>query len=236
MFPRTAVILLVAGMLVTSARAQYFNIDIDDPYSPPPLGGGPPSDSFGAAANQPGYWNSVRIQNQAPVGLIDIHGVATAAEMSVVANDNLSGMSYLFTGNTGDFALLLNDARQVGTVDQGGFQTYTFSGLANGTYQVYTYAVMPMGLVSETPVFVAGSTSTNPQIVTGPMPGDAFALGITHSLHNVEVTNGGLVVSVTIPPGVMNGGWINGFQITPEPNSLLLVSIGALVGLRRRRS
>ncbi len=47
------------------AFGQSMNLDVDDIGAPPEAGGGPPSDAFGAAAGQPGRWNSV------PLGVFD---------------------------------------------------------------------------------------------------------------------------------------------------------------------
>ncbi|MFY9235053.1 MAG: hypothetical protein WAO58_11420 [Fimbriimonadaceae bacterium] len=38
--------------LAGASVAQSFNIDADNEFAPPELGGGVPDDSFGAAANQ----------------------------------------------------------------------------------------------------------------------------------------------------------------------------------------
>jgi hypothetical protein len=232
MFARV-VALVCVGLLGSSALAQRFNIDMDDPSAFPYQGGGVPSIGFGAAAGQPGFWNSINTPN--PVNLLDLGGAATSVVMSVVSSDPVGTTAAFNPLTSGDYALLLNDARQVGLVFNGGFQTYTFTGLENGPYQVYTYAASPAGFVSATPVDVPGSSSPNPQVVTGPVAGDFFALGITHSLHDVLVTNGALVVNVTMPPGVENGGWIAGFQIVPEPHAFGLFLLGGLLMARVRR-
>jgi hypothetical protein len=235
MFARIATLGLVITLCASGAQAQRFNIDFNDPYAPPSLGGGPPSSLFGAAAGQAGYWNAIPMSWSWAWDLQDLTGAYTNVDVAVAISDSISGQSAYNPLTTGDYALLLNDARQVGYTDPGGYQIYTFTGLENGPYQVYTYAAPPSGGISATPVVVPGSTSANPQVVTGPIPADSFALGITHSLHDVLVTDGTLVVNITMPPGVEGGGWVAGMQIVPEPAALVLLALGGLLIARRGR-
>jgi hypothetical protein len=226
---------LAIVLCASIAQAQRFNIDFDSPYSDPSLGGGAPSSSFGAAAGQAGFWNAIPISWSYVWDLQDLSGADTGVDVAVAASDSISGQAAYNPLTSGDYTLLLNDARQVGYTVPGGYQIYTFSGLENGPYQVYTYAAPPYGGISATPVEVLGSTSPNPQVVTGPISGDFFELGITHSLHDVLVTDGTLVVSITMPPGVEGGGWVAGMQIVPEPAALVLLALGGLVMARARR-
>lgn len=229
----------VTMMLMTAAPglAQRFNIDLDQAGTFPSHGNGSPSASFGAAAGQAGVWNTVDAQDFGPTPLLDTSGSATGVTIAITATSMLpTSLSFWNTSNTGDFALLLNDATQIGTASQGGSRTYTFSGLTPGPYQIYTYAVAPQGTVGTNPVFVPGSTSTNPQDVTGPMPGNAFALGITHSLHDVMVTTGTLSVMFSVPPNLPSGAFVNGFQLVPEPGTVSLLALGGLALLRKRRT
>ena len=92
------------------------------------------------------------------------------------------------------------------------------------------------GLQVDAEVLVPGSSTSNPQIVTGPMPGDMFAIGITHSIHELTLTSDTFEI-------VLRGPWpytqVNGFQIVravPEPATFFCWTVGlALMGLRRRR-
>lgn len=219
------------------AQAQYFNIDVDQPGLNPPLGMGAPSSAFGAAAGQPGFWNTLSGVSYGPLALQDLAGNSTGVQVSVSASYSvLSDLAYNNPANTGDYALLLNDAEQVGSLSTGGTLTFTFTGIANGTYSIYTYACMSQGLTSLAEVSVPGSTTFNPQIVTGPMTGNAFALGITHSIHTIAVTGNTFQVVVNAPVVAANQGtYVNGFQIVPAPGGLAVLGLGALGGLRRRR-
>ncbi|MCH8274936.1 MAG: PEP-CTERM sorting domain-containing protein [Armatimonadetes bacterium] len=162
--------------------------------------------------------------------MYDLSGRLT--DVTILATGGIgSGGGWRFEGNTGGYMLLLNDAANVGEPI-----TYTFSGLPTGPYTVYTYAVKPIGEWVPAEVFVAGSTSQNPQVVTGPMPGNRFEHLITHSIHEVSVGDGTLAVTVS---GPWPDTFVNGIQIVPvpEPGTLTVLAVGASVLLlvRRRR-
>lgn len=242
-----AMISLVVGLLAaclppSPALSQSFNIDIDcEDGSPPALGGGAPSSSFGAAAGQAGVWNLLNGVSTAPLSLVGLNGSTTGATVTLSYTVYLSCASYNNPTNTGDYALLLNDASQAGAIVQGGSLTYTFNGIANGSYKVYTYASAPQGDIGQltaSSVFVLGSTSQNPQLVTGPEPGNAFALGITHSIHDILVTNNTLIVDVSESPVGVYPAYVAGLQLqsVPEPDTILLMGLGlALIAFLRRR-
>lgn len=131
---------------------------------------------------------------------------------------------------TGDYALLMKDGRN----DPG---TWTFGNLIPGRYRLYTYAVLPTQEFLINRITVPGSITANPQVVTGPLLPMQFALGITHSIHDVDVTSvGQLVVNVS---GIPGGGvpYINGFQLilVPEPGTMLGLSTLTLLLLGRQR-
>lgn len=223
--------------LSAMAAGQSFNIDLNMVGGSPQLGAGTPADTFGAAAGQAGYWNGVGALVGFPIPLDDLQGNATGATVIKTA-DNPGGIGgFNFAGNTGDFALLLNDAEQVATLVDGGTMTYTFSGLLSGQYEVYTYAAHLAGLLSPTPVFVPEASHSNTQIVTGPMPGNAFQYLVTHSIHAVSISGGeGFRVSITQPPNHPQGMTINGFQIVavPEPGSASVLAFGIAILLCRQ--
>lgn len=160
--------------------------------------------------------------------------------MTVDSKFNLfSGGGFLFKGNTGDYARLLNDGADVGSVVQGGGKTYTFNGLAFGTYQVYTYAVNPLGPV-DVPVFVPEAIKSQTQVVTGPMPGNSFEYLVTHSVHLVDCsTTGSLRINIVQPPGTYPNMFVNGFQIVavPEPSPAFVIfpSLALLMLQRNHR-
>ncbi len=229
---RSFLAFVVSGLVLSSpAWSQTFNVDIDLPGDPIEVGGGVPQPTFGAAAGQPGVWNS---WNGGSLSLFNTSGVPTSVVMS--ASGPLGGgAGFNQTTNTGDFARLMNDYRQIGTNP---FQTltatFTFTGLLDGPYTVYSYATT--GFTTNSLVTVPGSTSPNPQSVVGPAMNNTFALGITHAVHQVNVTGGLLTVQVTTPANsnFLVGG-IAGFQIVPAPPVTALLAVGIGFAFRRRR-
>jgi hypothetical protein len=201
------------------ARAQ-FNIDLDLEFAPPQNGGGVPSAAFGAAANQPGLWNSIPATSNGPTALRDISGQLT----SVIITGSSGGVGGAFNNptNTGDFALLLNDANAVGGP---GFNSWTFTNVPNGSYHIYTYAVWPGGGTSphQASVSITGSFNQNPQIVTGPMPGNQFVLGVTHSIHDILVESG--TFTLQIDSVASSHPYANGFQVVAVPESGLFLTV-----------
>ncbi|MCE7900375.1 MAG: hypothetical protein DYH07_09810, partial [Armatimonadetes bacterium ATM1] len=84
------------------------NLDIDNNTVPPYAGGGVPSASFGAVAGQPGFWNGMTGSNGDHGLLRDLNGQLTTVRMIVEAFSGATG-AWGYLGNTGDYALLLND-------------------------------------------------------------------------------------------------------------------------------
>jgi hypothetical protein len=205
--------------------AQSFNLDLDLPQAPPALGGGVPSSSFGAAANMPGHWN--RMTTNALHTPLDINGNATSVQIVSPGGGGVGAFNNPTV--TGDHALLLNDG-----LDVPSSYDWIFMGLQNGSYKLFTYAVHASGVVDAAKVTVA--TANVPiQFVTGPIQGNSFAIGKTHSVHDIVVTNNEFTVrverSITYPAKV------NGFQLVavPEPASLLILGLGIPFLLKRKR-
>jgi hypothetical protein len=222
---RSVVLGALACLGAPVAYSQGFNIDLNV-AAPPNLGGGVPSPSFGAAASQPGVWNSNTAQGQVPFFLTNLDGSISTVLFTPPVGGSSGGFNN--PSNTGDFALLQNDGRDVW------LDYWTFSGLQTGWYRLYTYASQPSGIVTNAFVTV-GNASVPTQIVTGPMPGNQFILGITHCIHNVLVDNGTVTVSVqqggTIPV------FVNGFQLAsvPEPATMGVLAMGILISAQRRK-
>jgi hypothetical protein len=224
---------LLGAVLVGNVYAQSFNIDLDVFFGPPEVGHGAPSDAFPGAAGQPGRWNQRSAVQGGPSFLLGLDGVTTSVVLTVTGSAGSGGGSP-FPGNTGDFALLLNDYAVTSGGPLGG-NVYTFTGLIPGLYIVTTYAVWPVE-ARDTIVTVVGAQPPNPQVVTGPMPGNQFILGVTHAVHLVEVSDGTLTIR---PNGPAQGisGYVNGFQLTvvPEPGTILGILAGAATLLLARR-
>ncbi|NOG93456.1 MAG: hypothetical protein HND42_09480 [Armatimonadetes bacterium] len=217
--------ILASSLCADSARGFVgINLDIDNNTVPPYAGGGVPSSSFGAAAGQPGFWNGMTGSNGDHGLLRDLNGQLTTVRMIVEDFFGSTG-AWGYLGNTGDYALLLNDG-----ADTWFFGRVRFTGVPNGAYRLYTYAVFPHRSI-QAPVRVSvtnAAAGQNPQRVTGPMPENQFIYLQTHSIHDFVVTNGEFVLSFTRDVGV-RGTLLNGFQLVPVPEPTTLTALAPLV-------
>ncbi len=223
-------IAIALATALSTVQSQSFNIDLDVRSGDPRLGDGVPSSSFGAAAGQIGHWTRYPAISQGPHELEDILGNLTGVTLAITTGQGFAG-AWANKTNTGDFALLLNDVTVMGN----GRLTFRFNGLSDGEYEVITYAVDPLGEFVPASVFIPQALSNQNQLVTGPMPGNSFALGITHSRHFAAIAGGVFEIEVAGPEPFVK---VNGFQITAvsEPPSLYLIVAGlALTLLLRRR-
>lgn len=214
---------------VQQSSAQSIFVDMDIMSGGIDVGAGAPSPAFGAAAGVPGFWNQVPSGNEGPWALRDISGSVTSVSMSWVGDGG--GLGYNNPNLAGDFKLLMADAERVGA---GGLR-FTITGLSPGPYRIFTYACKPQGELWTTVITVPGSTSENPQAVTGPMPPNQFVLGVTHSIHDILLSGGPL----EIVAAEHQNSYVNGFQIlaVPEPASFFAFAslLTAMAVLRRRR-
>ena len=220
-------------LLLAGASAQSFNIDLDIMAGPPEAGNGAPSSAFGGATGSVGFWNRVAASGPwLPTPLANLGGQLTTATITATGGIGSSGGSG-WQGNTGDYRALLNDYARL----DGGEVQYHFSGPSPGRYLIYTYAADAAGRVIPAEVRVPGSTTANPRLVTGPMPGNAFAEGITHSVHELTLSTTSFdVVLRNHLQGPPNAS-VNGFQLVavPEPASVLVTLLGLALMQRKRR-
>jgi hypothetical protein len=221
-----AIIAVVASAAVVPA--QSFNVDLDVLFGPPATGAGVPSASFGGAAEQVGVWNLIGATWGGPTGLLNLTGGASGVQLFKIPGGGF-GNGFNNPTLTGDHALLLKDGANFESA------RWSFSGLANGLYKLFTYAVHPSGVVTNTSVTVSGAFEPT-MIVTGPVQGNSFLVRKTHSVHDVFVTNG--VLSVDINRGTQDVAYVNGFQLVavPEPSSILTLglTLSLFLILRRR--
>lgn len=188
-------------------------------------GNGAPSSSFGAAYGVPGAWNNLDFL-ESNAAVFDTDGNLTGVTIS-----NLAGGQFANEPSTsGDVEKLLDDG-----IDSSIGFSITISGLAAGTYDVYSYAWHPAtaGDQLATQITVNG---LDPQIVqrTGAFSG--FALGETHALHSVTISSGqDIVIAAADGGGPIPGSVLNGFQIVPEPSTFVLCGFGVLALLKFRR-
>jgi hypothetical protein len=203
---------VLAVGLAAAAQGQSFNIDMDTAVIGA-SGDGVPTNAFGGAANTPGTWNMLEgaVTTSIPA-LLGLDGNPTSVSFS---RSTAAGGSFANANaqTSGDFALLMNDGQDLSAST--GNVVFTFSNLAAGDYEVYTYAWAPdVPQADTTNVTVTGSSSTNPQTVGGallPAP-DTFAVGVSHALHLITVAAGGSIeILADGAPGSF--GTVNGIQI-----------------------
>ncbi len=221
--------------LVTPARAQSYNVDIDLQGTNPALGSGVPSNSFGAVAQQPGVWNA--FQTSGPTPLTEVLGVPTPATLAITATSTTPTiLGFNNPQQTGDFALLLNDGSQIGTTTQGGTRTYTFTGLLPGPYTITTYTARPGNFEGHLIVDVPGSAE-GPLTASGTPTGNTFTPGVTHVVHNLQVFGNTININLTDVAGAP-AGYVDGFQlrVLPEPASMGGLVLSSVWMLTRRRA
>lgn len=227
---KLALILVLLVGLSTLASAQSFNIDLDVAIGNGQVGHGAPSAGFGAAAGQAGFWNAVDAGSPDATTLLGLDGGTTGAHIQASGGVGSAG-GFNFAGNSGDYSLLLNDFADMG--GSGSEVDYHFSGFRPGRYLIYTYAVNASGHFVNTTISVPGAQDQF-RIVSGPMPGNQFIQGITHSVHDLMLTGSSFEIDVS-------GTWplseCNGFQIVavPEPCSLLTIGLGIGLVMRKVR-
>lgn len=217
------------ALVCTIARSQSIYVDLDINDGDAGIGHGAPSTAFGGAAGVPGFWNLVPTGGGVTWSLRDIQNQLTPVTVGWTGSGG--DLGYRNSNNTGDYALLLNDAERVGA----GGLVFTITGLLPGAYHVITYAVKPQGELWTTMISVPGSSSPNPQAVTGPMPGNQLIFGITHCIHDIQLSGEDLLIQAADH----QNSYVNGFQIlaVPEPSAIFACALGlaALVAIRRRR-
>lgn len=210
-FVRSQVTLL-ASLLSSIALPQSFNIDLDVNAGGYAAGSGVPSSTFGAAANQPGFWSrrSSSLANLA-TRLYGLDGQLTNVTMDSTSHGGGGGSGWI--GNDGDYRLLLNDYTRVPSFGV----TFTFNGLARGRYRIVTYAIDSTGIGVAAEVTVPGADHPFQLSGQGSMPGNEFVVGVTHCIHEVSLLGSALSIIVRSrlvgPPDAS----VNGFQIVAVP-------------------
>ncbi|MBK8177415.1 MAG: hypothetical protein IPK67_00620 [Planctomycetes bacterium] len=198
------------------AHGQAVNLDIGS-FNPAP------SNAYGGAPGQVGFWNNVT--TVAATALSDTAGAATSVVLTSTST-NFNPFTFGFDNplTTRDDELLLD-----GGCD--GDVTLTFTGLANGFYDVYTYAFAPdLPGAFFTNVFVPGSL--DPMQAVGGSDWTGIHLpGITFAQHRVLVTNASLQILVSVASGAATTNGVQLIPVNPTPVvhcSAKLNSLGCL--------
>lgn len=198
--------------LASSAGAQSMNVSIVN---------GTPSASFGAGAGQTGVWNVAPVKSTLlPFALKDLTGAAT----SVLFNTSTPG-SDLFLNDpatSGDDQALMDGGHNIGPF---GVSQIQLTGLANGKYDVFTYAWTPVHPFAIVTVGVPGSP--DPLQPVGGAWNGTYTLGLTHAKHSVQVTSGQILIDVTTTDAI---AMVNGVQLVQTANNAWVDLGNALPG------
>jgi hypothetical protein len=190
---------LVLASIASIAAAQNFNIDVGDNTVLYP----PPQDAYAGAAAQTGRWNASI--HPYSTNLVHLDGTASTATTSSNCSNSYNYFPSPLTGDDRYFMVDIQDLPNLG-----GPWTWTFNGLQNGSYVLYTYAWAPENNGNQTRVTVPSSTDPA-QDIGGLWSGGAHVLGVTYALHHLTVSSG----SFTLQAEGLSGhdGSINGFQL-----------------------
>lgn len=208
--------------LASSTFAQSFNVDVGANITFPL-----PSNAYGAAANQPGFWSPLSTGLGGPGSPVALRDLATNAVSAVTITP--SGGLGDFTAPTqwtGDDALLMGDASDVsnaGSPPYGGSMTWTIANLTPGSYTIYTYALAPDFPSSySTRIDVAGAPEGQ-QTCIGAWSGSPHVLGVSFARHTVAIGAGQSITVTTTNPSTSPNtdfGSVNGFQIVKSTTTV----------------
>jgi hypothetical protein len=196
---RSLLSVLALAAAAPCAAAQSFNLDVGDNLIIFPV----PANSYAGAASQTGVWNDVNTPYS--TNLVKLDGSASSVTTSSTSS---SSYNYFPSTLTGEDRNLMIDIQNLPFI--GGPWTWTFSGLQNGDYKLYTYAWAPENNGNKTRVDVSNAVEPA-QDVGGSWSGGAHALGVTYALHNFTVTSG--TFTVTVEGLAAHDGSINAFQL-----------------------
>jgi len=192
---RTSLPLTGAALLLMSAPAssQSFNIDFGDSVT-----FGTPSATYGAASGQAGFWNDC----MSDMPLADTTGAATGVSFALIGVDVPLAFDELCTA--GEDQTLMDDIMYTSLTT--GY--FSITGLSDGGYEIYTYAMAPDSNAFLTDVTVVGSTEGTLTV------GGDFCAGFvhlaTHAIHHVDVIGGNAQIDVAINASYTS---LNGMQI-----------------------
>ncbi|NNM25396.1 MAG: hypothetical protein HKO59_05330 [Phycisphaerales bacterium] len=201
-------VLALPLLCVATAAGQAINIDFGLP------GAGPP-DTY-AAAGRAGVWNSIEGEEtpfwdpRIIYELVDVDGNATGVTLYQFGGTELIAADD--PALDGPDAVFLNDAIVTHTL---GLETCLWiNGLANGTYEVLTYAWMPEH--PESRARVRHDFQPVTVDVGGPWP-DGHVEGVTYARHVIEVTSGfiGSHSGNVAGADLLVGAALNGMQLRP---------------------
>ncbi|MBL8863751.1 MAG: hypothetical protein JNK02_17310 [Planctomycetes bacterium] len=184
-------------LLAAPAAAQSLNVDVGTNVAFPA-----PSSAY-AAAGAAGVWNPVAAPaSQAP--LVGLDGLSTAVTLTSLGG--FLNFDYDNPATSGEAGLLLDDVQDLGGPTS--MVTWSFAGLQDGEYTLFTYAWAPDNASFRTRVTVPGSPDA--AVDVGGVWSGAHVEGVSHARHRASVSGGALVVQLATSSGF---GSLNGFQL-----------------------
>lgn len=122
-----------------------------------------------------------------------------------------------------------------GTMDLGGTgtapRTFTISGLMDGAYDIYVYAMAPDSATFITNIDINGDVQSVGGTISSP---GFYAAGTTHSLHSVNIVGGSIDIITSTGNGFGSFGGLQ-FVMIPAPGALALLGVAGMIGVPRRR-
>ncbi len=170
----------LALSLPVAAQSNSFYVDFGDVY-------GTPASTYGAAQGTGGTWNMVFLPMALPYTQALLDAAGNVSPVNLVVDSGLTSttntISFDSATTFGDDQALLDEGWYVN-----GLGTMEVTGLAAGSYRVYTYAMAPDSATFFTSVHVPGSPDP-PQSVGGDFT-FGLMLGVTHAEHTITITAG----------------------------------------------
>jgi hypothetical protein len=209
--------------LATAAFGQSFNIDVGDDTSLAGISAGVPPSTYGAAAAQPGFWNTASFTFQwvVPGGVKDLTGALTTVNTSCVQMGNSVGNFYFNNAATfGDDEKLLDDCQDIGNGGVPSSATWSFTGLANGCYDIYVYSWAPDNASYVTFVEDPNQPGSGMGTIVGGPYGGTLVQGAQYARYSTQITTGSITITATSNGVTLNFGSVNGFQFVHTPGCM----------------
>jgi hypothetical protein len=191
---------ILALALSTAATAQPVNLDLNDTCSKP-------TNNFGAAGDQPGFWNVTNGFVGAPKELLGLDGAPSGVMLSFPIG---FGAKYSIPNPflVGELHTLLDD----GLLTPDVVQTLRFEGLDPGTYDVYTYGPPVTEGLKTLFMYTSGDESEGINI-TGGWNG-ALEEGVNYAHTTIQVADATLDVE-WVAGMFGDSGYFSGLQLVP---------------------
>ena len=220
---------LIAGTLSVCASyslAEPFSIDFG-------FQSGVPSLDFAGASTlqnpQSGIWLIPTTDNN----VIDFKGLLdtsfSSTDVHLRSDRALNWVSNPGVFGDPDTVGLVADGIEIGLPTlRSGAVTLTLDNINNGFYEVVTYTAPFLDLSAVVEVTINGESKTG----GGAFPPTFFVEGVTHTRHQLEITDNLLIMEYEPVSGF---GVINGFQIIPIPSPATLSPLAMMLYIPRRR-